>query len=153
MRLDVRSKASDLASRIRRLISSVTKPRPFAEMEGPSAGLAKVTIWYPAPEDTFKSTNHIVAEDDLETFLRATLELHFEPGYNPHSGGSTSQAMWITVARLRPRGPFWWSVPGLNGNGDPAGALLWDWDVHPETVWVRPDFVVPGEIPVYSVSC
>lgn len=80
-------------------------------------------------------STHIVSESDFAKFLEATLELHHDPGINPHNGGETSRVVKITSRSLRPDGPFWWTVPGLKENFDPKGAKIWMWTLNEETVW------------------
>lgn len=80
---------------------------------------------------------HIVHVDQLVTLCRGLLELHFEPGINPHEGYRVIRAHGISLSVLIERGPYWWSTPGLQKNYDPAGAAILEW-AKPERVWVRP---------------
>lgn len=80
---------------------------------------------------------HIVHVDHLVTLCRGLLELHFEPGINPHEGYHVAGAHGISLSVLNEKGPYWWSTPGLLRNDDPAGAPILEW-TRPERVWVRP---------------
>jgi hypothetical protein len=68
------------------------------------------------------------------TFVEASKRLHWKPGKNPHNGANTAKIHRITVAELGARGPYWWTVPSLHANGDPAGARIID-GVIELTIW------------------
>ena len=125
-------RADDLAKELRSRVEELTTGRK------PSAGLSKVTLCY---EDS--SSEYLVAESDLLRFLAAALELHYEPGRNPHSNFDTAQALAITVVQLRPQGPYWWTTPGLQENYDNKGAVVFCWDPVPVVVWQRPGAELP----------
>jgi hypothetical protein len=95
-------------------------------------------------EDPEDSTGHIVSKGDLAKFVEAALELHFEPGINPHSNENAAPVQYITVDALQPTGPYWWSTPGLQGNDDRRGATVWQW-LSTTLVWVRPGVELPPE--------
>lgn len=69
---------------------------------------------------------YLVPLSEVGRFVEASKRLHFRPGVNPHNGGETSKIWKITSAALELRGPFWWTVPDLQKNGDPAGARIVD---------------------------
>jgi len=106
------------------------------------AGLVRV-LRYDSFEEDQKPSENIVAESQLAAFLSATLTLHFEPGYNPHSGGACSKALCITAEKLETSGPYWWSTPGVQDNGDPDGAVIFHWSYTPTILWVRPGVELP----------
>lgn len=88
-------------------------------------------------------TVHIVSEQELQILIKATVKLHHHPGVNPHiRNARTSQVAKITVQKLEPSGPYWWSTPNLQEDGDPNGATLWSWNTRTETVWERPQIPV-----------
>lgn len=86
------------------------------------------------------SLEHIVAVQELNRFVQASLALNHKPGRNPHINGKTAQVGAITVTLLRPYGPYWWTTPDLQNNEDPKGARTYDWDVVEEEVWRLPGF-------------
>lgn len=97
---------------------------------------------------------HTLMRKHLDRMLRATLQLHYEPGRNPHNNVKTSEARRIAIctqqgniktgANAKGEGPYWWSTPGLMDNGDPAGALIFDeppvlnWSSEEEILWENP---------------
>ena len=92
-----------------------------------------------------KPTVHIVSEQELQRLIKATVKLHHHPGVNPHvkdRDAKTAQVAKIIVQRLVSSGPYWWSTPNLQENGDPNGATLWDWSIVTETVWEKPQIPV-----------
>ena len=107
-----------------------------------SAGLVQVS-WYSSFDENDKPTTYIVAETQLATFMAALLKLHYEPGVNPHNGGKAAEALCITAAKLQTSGPYWRSVPDLQNNGDPNGAIIFDWEMSPTILWVRPGVELP----------
>lgn len=77
---------------------------------------------------------------EVGRFVEASKRLHFKPGINPHNGVNTSKIWKITSASLECRGPFWWTVPDLQNNGDPAGARIIDGGVE-KTEWIDSETV------------
>jgi hypothetical protein len=69
---------------------------------------------------------YLVLASEVERFVEASKRLHFNPGKNPHNGVETAKVWKITSAKLEFRGPFWWTVPDLQNNNDPAGARIID---------------------------
>jgi hypothetical protein len=144
-------KISEQTRAIRQLVRGVVLPIRFADAHQ-HAGLVRVTLWFdnhdPSALLPFSPSHHIVAEADVEKLVGASLALHYEPGYNPHAG-ATSPVQYITTEKLMPSGPYWWSVPGLRKNGDPNGAVIWNWG-YQERVWIRPGVVVDVPEPEYA---
>ena len=139
-------KISDQAARIRQLVVGVTRPIEMLD-KTQHAGLVKVTLWYvnySGGPDRFRPSEHIVAQGDVEKFVTASLELH--------GGGRRAELVqYITTQPLRPRGPFWWSTPGLGDNGDPSGAVIWDWGYgQGQRVWVRPGVDIDADCPEHA---
>jgi hypothetical protein len=70
-------------------------------------------------EYLFQNSNsynkEIIHKDEVDTFCEALLRLHYDPGFNPHSGGKTAEIIAINVLRCEPRGAFWWTSPSLDG--------------------------------------
>lgn len=93
-----------------------------------------VTVYF---EGTTQSV-HFVTSNELERLLEATVELHHDPGINPHNQGKTARAVRITGRKIRmdkrkvhAYGPYWWSTPGLANNDDPRGAKIYGGDIDP----------------------
>lgn len=64
--------------------------------------------------DSTHSTLVYMHERDVETFIKATLELHWKPGINPHASGGKLANVWsIEVTKLDGLQAYWWSTPGL----------------------------------------
>lgn len=128
------------SSRERRAAKSIRKRvAELTQTNDTSAGLVLVKLYMEGGP-----TAHIVAESDLYTLLTATLELHFEPGVNPHNHNKTSEIQFITAQVLRPQGPYWWSTPGLQDNEDPHGAVIFDWEMSPTLLWQREGAELPN---------
>lgn len=72
------------------------------------------------------SSVHFVLASEVDTFVEASKRLHWKPGRNPHNNAECAKVWQITVAQMEMRGPFWWSVPDLQNNGDPKGARIID---------------------------
>jgi len=70
------------------------------------------------------NSTHIVPASDVERLKEATVRLHHTPGVNPANGGETRKVWLITSEGMTFEGPYWWSTPSLESNGDPAGARL-----------------------------
>ncbi len=136
------------------LLRSSRRPRALAkEVRGridelfqnrePTAGLVEVSLYWDFERDR---SSHIVAESDLVKLVAATLELHYEPGINPHGpddGGKATPLLCLAVKTLKPAGPFWWSTPGLERNDDDKGAVIFDWESALKIVWTRPGVELP----------
>lgn len=89
------------------------------------------------------SSSHLIPADEVDRFVEASKRLHWKPGINPHVRDRDNRAskIWrISVAKLELRGPFWWTVPDLQNNGDPAGARIIDAGVG-KTVFVDEAYV------------
>jgi hypothetical protein len=72
------------------------------------------------------AAKYLVLADELDRFVEASKQLHFDPGRNPHNNVEAAKIWRITVADLEFRGPFWWTVPDLQNNDDPRGARIID---------------------------
>lgn len=105
-------------------------------MDFPLSAVRKVTLsWIGGAPSSF-----LVAESDVNTFIEATKRLHFKPGRNPHNNAECAKIWRITVSKMEMRGPFWWTVPDLQKNGDPRGARIIDGGIDKE-VWVDEEYV------------
>lgn len=71
-------------------------------------------------------TSYLIPAAEVDTFVAAAKRLHWKPGKNPHNGEEAAKVWQITVSKLEQRGPFWWTVPDLQNNGDPRGAHIID---------------------------
>jgi len=98
--------------------------------------IQQITIYWEKGGDT---ATHMVSGNDVQRFVKATLELHYKPGKNPHNGMETTKVVKITARSLRHDGPFWWSTPGLKDNDDPKGAVIWSWEYAEEVLWEHPE--------------
>lgn len=88
---------------------------------------------------------HLMLEGELLRFITAMLELHFEPGVNPHINPSlrrkTAVVEKITLTRLRQPEVFWHTTPGLRvGAAKGAAVLNWN-EAYVATVWRHPDCI------------
>lgn len=138
-------KVGEQIAGIRQRVAGVTRPVGMLDTTQ-NAGLVKVTLWFINHSDSpdrFSPTEHIVAEGDAEAFVTASQELH------GGDGGRAAPVQYITTQSLRPRGPFWWSTPGLGDNGDPSGAVIWDWG-QMQRVWIRPGVNIDMDDPEYA---
>ncbi len=103
-----------------------------------------IAILQKATEPAFKNviltfegdlrSEHIIREDELETFLKASIRLHYSPGMNPHNKKRTAVLTSIKIGSLVPTGPFWWSTTNLKENYNPRGAKIWTWEEEKE-IW------------------
>lgn len=105
-------------------------------MDTLAEGLIEVTLYF---EGGLKD-KYIVREEDLQSFLKTTLELHYDPGINPNSpsGSKAAPVIKITGQSLRPTSSYWWSTPGLGKNDDQKGVVIWHWRGVDEVLWERP---------------
>lgn len=139
MGLFKRTAAEEVASSIREHVESLTRTAD------PSAGLVKVSVFYTF-EGEYTPSEYIVAVHQLEKFLLATLELHYNPGHNPHNRNKAAPVQLITTAVMKPAGPYWWSTPGLQENYDSDGVVIFNWDIVPNIAWLRPGAELPSSL-------
>jgi len=81
-------------------------------------------IWEPV-DDTYSSpVQHIVHKDDVNKFVQACIELHYNKALDPNTDNDHRPSLIceIVVYKFNPAGPFWWSTPGLGDNDDLNGA-------------------------------
>jgi len=74
-------------------------------------------------EDNSQQTR-LIPRVDVDMFFEAALKLHHNPGVNPHSGLSTTKLRAMAAYTLRLDGPYWWTMPSLDTNGDQRGARV-----------------------------
>lgn len=111
-----------------------------------------IAILQKATEPAFKNvvlifennsrSEYIIREDELETFLKASIKLHYSPGLNPHNKKRTAILTSIKIGSLVPTGPFWWSTANLKENNNPGGAKIWEWGKKKE-LWKDGNFLIP----------
>lgn len=83
----------------------------------------------------------IVPKEDVDRFVTAQKQLHFEPGKNPHNGNTTAVIYEIKSAPIQAKGPFWWTVPGLQKNNDyDNGATIMATDYEQKLIWRHPEY-------------
>lgn len=83
--------------------------------------ITRITIHW---EDSEEKTSHFVRTEHVERFVEATKQLHVSPAVNPHSGNPCRKAKAIIAEDPEIVGPYWWTTPGLQENGDPNGAEI-----------------------------
>lgn len=108
--------------------------------------LARVRTYMVAQDEP--ATDRIMSEREMDKYVQATLQLHYQPGINPHTGAKVEKAAKITVSRLEAKGPFWWTTPGLESNDDYDGATLFDWGSEHD-IWVRPEEEPMAEVRLF----
>src|ERR1700727_2221724 len=81
-----------------------------------------------------KCDSYLILASEVDRFVEASKRLHFNPGRNPHNNVETAKIWQITVAQMEVRGPFWWTVPDLQNNGDARGASIIDGGID-RAVW------------------
>lgn len=117
----------------------------------PFADFRQVTIrWM----DSDGFANHIVHKDEVDAFVKATVQLHHSPGINPYNGNVCAVAAEIFVSSFEATPPVWWSTPGL-GTERAQGATVFD-PQNGQQVWINPDYAAIcaiderdfGDIPV-----
>jgi hypothetical protein len=96
--------------------------------------LVKLKIYYTGEENP---SEYVLMKQDVRKMLKATLQLHWKPGVDPHNGRPTRQVEQILVCSqneptpvtshyLVSSGPFWWSTPGLKTDTYRFGARLYE---------------------------
>jgi hypothetical protein len=91
-----------------------------------------------------KPTSYLIPAAEVERFVEASKRLHWRPGRNPHNGVHAALIWQITVAELKLHGPFWWTTPDLQNNGDPAGAHTIDGYLD-KVVWEDREYIARCE--------
>ncbi|WP_046867126.1 hypothetical protein [Microvirga massiliensis] len=83
-------------------------------------------------QDTGDAKTHIVPAADVPKLAEATVRLHHTPGVNPSTGNPTRKICMITAEPMALYGPYWWTTPSLEGNGDDTGARVIQGNCHRE---------------------
>jgi hypothetical protein len=96
-------------------------------------------------EDKSEPTMYLIRKAHLERFKEATLKLHHERGVNPHDGNKTARLYRMTASPLQSHGPYWWTTPNLQANGDSARATIIDTSLSTETLWLSDEEDLRGE--------
>lgn len=81
--------------------------------------LVSVFFWHEEPDKRVVSPVriHYMHEDQVDTFVQATIRLHHEPGINPHNEAPTARLWEITVNGLETETKtYWWCHPDLRGS-------------------------------------
>lgn len=84
--------------------------------------IRRVTLYYVQGHPS----SYLIPAAEVDRFVEASKRLHWRPGRNPHNNEEAAKVWRITVAELELKGPFWWTTPDLQSNGDPAGARIID---------------------------
>jgi len=99
------------------------------------SSLRQVTLVF---EHGTAPAKHIVFSINTERFVEACLELHHDPGQNPHNGETTAKIIAIRVSEPALVGPYWWSTPKLGKNPKETGAKIVEWS-NEKTIWQKPE--------------
>ena len=105
----------------------------------PISQLRMVTIYYHNDGKVSEhSGRHMMHEDQVETFVKATVALHHSPGINPHNGVEAASLWEIRFSQVETDAEsYWWSTPDLQRNGDPMGAQL-NAEILDQRLWAHP---------------
>lgn len=108
----------------------------------PISQLRKVSLYFRQEGTTNYAglpTVHFIHESQLDVLLKATLELHYQPGFNPYSGFKAATLWEVRVEEFPGRSDtFWWTKPGLGKDKTQVGAEV----LYHQTsrrVWVHPE--------------
>jgi hypothetical protein len=83
------------------------------------------------------SYEYFMHQSQVEVFVKASLELHFEPGINPYNKVKTSEIWFITVSELQGSNAWWWTTIGLGIDKANQGASISYWKE--SRVWTHPE--------------
>lgn len=79
----------------------------------PISQLRKVSLYFRQEGTTNYAglpTVHFIHESQLDVLLKATLELHYQPGFNPYSGFKAATLWEVRVEEFPGRSDtFWWA--------------------------------------------
>lgn len=82
-------------------------------------------------------TDHLMHQSQVDLFLKATLELHYQPGINPYNKLKTAELWYATVASVRGSNDWWWTKANLGIDKTAQGAAISYW--REERVWTHPE--------------
>lgn len=82
-------------------------------------------------------TEHLMHESQVDLFLKAALELHYEPGINPHNTVKATELWYVTVGSVKGCNEWWWTKVGLGIDKTAQGAEISYWDN--KRVWTHPE--------------
>ncbi len=88
-------------------------------------------------------TEYFMHASQVEACMAAAVELHYAPGKNPYTKGTTAELWRIEVAVLSPPSAYWHTTPGL-GLQDQAGAEVSRW--MDQRAWTHPELAKEEEI-------
>lgn len=95
----------------------------------PISQLRIVRRWFHAYDDNgsrkvWEDSTHYMHESQVQTFLKASIALHHEPGINPHNKNRAAALWEIRVAPLGEQVSYWWCEPNLTVNHSTHGAQI-----------------------------
>ena len=128
----------DLDIKIKNALARIPAPRA---LQGSDLGrLVEVRMHMrpKSPGCCHDEQTSLMLEDQLLAFITATLELHFAPGVNPHTGGKTHPVWEIVLAKFGEPRSYWHTTPGLHAGLRGAAVLDWN-EGHIVPVWRHPD--------------
>lgn len=103
----------------------------------PVSQLRMVKLRFKDSKDLY-SQDQLMHESQVETFVKAKLELHWEPGINPHSKLKPAVMWEIRVAHLSSPISHWHTSPGLHA-GDEGAYVMPTYSG--ERLWAHPDLL------------
>lgn len=102
----------------------------------PVSELRLVATHYRGPERR-EPNFYVMHHSHVDDFVKAALELHYQPGINPHNGNACAVLESVYVDELRLEN-YWWATPGLNRSSQgPKLRHLMVFGMN--RVWAHPD--------------
>jgi hypothetical protein len=92
-----------------------------------------------------RPAEHFMHQDQVETFLKACLELHYQPGRNPYTGGKTSELWYVVSESISEPTQYWWTTLGLGKTRPALGALVSSFSSNYTRLWTHPDLLKKEE--------
>jgi len=88
--------------------------------------------------DRSRWQEELMHESQVETYLKAKLELHFLPGENPHNKKQATPLWEARVAKLGSPTSYWHTSPGLHA-GDEGAYIIPTYSG--KRLWAHPDLL------------
>jgi hypothetical protein len=121
-------------------LSEIPVPRAFRSSDLGGLVQVRMSMCPASPGACPEEQTSLMLEEQLLAFITAALELHFEPGVNPHTGGKTRSVWKIAIAKLGEPRSAWHTTPGLRAGARGAAVLHWN-EAYIATVWRHPDCI------------